>query len=69
MKEAKNVFIVIDFFQWDAHVNLNMYKNNPNINRSGSENLQRPLRRSRRIAHRKGDIDEEGEDEDEDVDF
>lgn len=46
-----------------------MYKNNPNINRSGSENLQRPLRRSRRIAHRKGEIDEEDEDEDEDVDF
>uniref|UniRef100_A0A1I8P427 Uncharacterized protein n=1 Tax=Stomoxys calcitrans TaxID=35570 RepID=A0A1I8P427_STOCA len=53
---------------FDAHVNLNMYKNKPNIIRSGSNNIQ-PLRRSRRIAHRKGEIDVEGEDEDDDVDF
>ncbi|XP_075165644.1 DDB1- and CUL4-associated factor 11 [Haematobia irritans] len=52
----------------DAHVNLNMYKKKPNIIRRGSDHMQ-PLRRSRRIAHRKGELDEEGEDEDEDVGF
>ncbi|XP_073844477.1 DDB1- and CUL4-associated factor 11 [Musca autumnalis] len=53
---------------FDAHVNLIMYKNKPNI-RQDSDNVQRPLRRSRRIAHRKAEMDDEGEDEDEDVDF
>lgn len=45
-----------------------MYKNNPNI-RQTTDNVQRPLRRSRRIAHRKGEMDDEGEDDDDEVDF
>lgn len=49
------------------HVNLNMFKKTPNIKKTVSVNEERPLRRSRRIAHRKGEMEED--DEDEDMDF
>ncbi|KAI8119043.1 hypothetical protein FF38_02422 [Lucilia cuprina] len=55
---------------WDYQVNLNMYKNKPNLKRSSTEEIERPLRRSRRIAHRKGELEaEEEEEEDDENDF
>ncbi|KAM7344616.1 DDB1- and CUL4-associated factor 11 [Cochliomyia hominivorax] len=54
---------------WDFQVNLNSYKNKPNLKRSNSELIEKPLRRSRRIAHRKGELDAEDDEEDDENDF
>ena len=51
--------------QWDTHVNLNTFKPNPLLKRASSERMRRPLRRSRRLAHKNGEVDEEEEDDDE----
>ncbi|XP_018789990.1 PREDICTED: DDB1- and CUL4-associated factor 11 [Bactrocera latifrons] len=50
---------------WDSHVNLNTFKHNPLLKRpSSGSGYQGSLRRSLRIAHQNGDLDDEA-DEDE----
>lgn len=46
-----------------------MYKSKPNLKRSSTERIERPLRRSRRIAHRKGELDAEDDEEDDENEF
>lgn len=58
-----------DVFQFDSQVNLNMHKNKPNLKRTSTEPIKRPLRRSRRIAILKAEYDAEEDEEDEENEF
>ncbi|XP_067631124.1 DDB1- and CUL4-associated factor 11 [Eurosta solidaginis] len=49
---------------WDSHVNLNTFKHNPLLKRpSSGPGYRGSVRRSLRIAHQNGDLDEADEDE------
>uniref|UniRef100_A0A1A9VMR6 WD_REPEATS_REGION domain-containing protein n=1 Tax=Glossina austeni TaxID=7395 RepID=A0A1A9VMR6_GLOAU len=50
---------------WDGHVNVNGYRNKPNLKRRNPKKISRPLRRSRRIADGQGQSYEESDEGDE----